>query len=209
MAVELTWLAHASFRIAGSHVVYIDPWKLADARRDGDLVIISHEHYDHLSAEDVEKVAGPNCEILASRSAAAQLGRGHAAAPGEKVTLAGVQIETIPSYNPAKKFHPRAAGGLGIVVTMDGARIYYAGDTDLIDEMGQLRNIDVALLPIGGTYTMNANEAAEAARRIAPAMAIPYHFGDIVGSADDAAAFAEAAPCKVQVLKVGETTTVA
>lgn len=208
MAVELTWLGHASFRIAATHVVYIDPWKLTEAPTDGHLVIVSHEHHDHLSAEDIDKVAGDNAEILASPAAVAKLGRGHGAGPGEKVTLAGVEVETIPAYTPAKTFHPKAAGGLGIILTLDGVRIYYAGDTDLIDEMGQLRDIDVALLPVGGTYTMTATEAAEAARRISPAMAIPYHFGDIVGDANDASTFAAAAPCKVQILQVGETTRI-
>ncbi|MFW6155487.1 MAG: MBL fold metallo-hydrolase [Planctomycetota bacterium] len=207
MAVELTWLNHASFRLAGDdHVVYIDPWKIEGEPHDGDLVIVSHEHYDHLSPDDIARVIKPDGEILASAPAVARLGRGHAASPNEKVTLAGIEVETLPAYNPAKRYHPLSAGGLGVVIALGGLRIYYAGDTDLIEEMGHLEHIDVALLPVGGTYTMNAAEAAQAARRITPAVAIPYHFGDIVGTMADAETFADAG-CPVKVLEPGKTAT--
>jgi L-ascorbate metabolism protein UlaG (beta-lactamase superfamily) len=208
MAVELTWIGHASFRLAATHVVYIDPWKIVGAPRDGNLAIVSHIHHDHCSAEDLAKVLRDDGEILAPRDAVEQIGRGYAALPGEKVTLCGVQVETLPAYNPKKRFHVRASNWLGVVVTMDGTRVYYAGDTDVIAEMGELRDIDVALLPVGGTYTMNATEAAEACRRISPAVAIPYHWGDIVGARSDADAFAASASCKVQVLEPGQKITV-
>ncbi|NLF31674.1 MAG: MBL fold metallo-hydrolase [Planctomycetes bacterium] len=205
MAVELTWLSHASFRLAaGGRVVYIDPWKIEGAPHDADLVIVSHEHYDHLSPDDIAKVSRADTEILASTAAVARLGRGHAASPNQTVTLAGIEVRTLPAYNPAKRFHPLSAGGLGVVIALGGLRIYYAGDTDLIEEMGRLEHIDVALLPVGGTYTMNAAEAAQAARRITPAVAIPYHFGDIVGTLADAEAFANAG-CPVKILQPGKT----
>jgi len=207
MAVELTWLNHASFRIAaGGHVVYIDPWKVEGAPHDGDLIIVSHEHYDHLSPDDIAKVAKDDAEILASTPAVARLGRGRAVSPNETVTLAGIEVETLPAYNPTKRYHPLSAGGLGVVITLGGLRIYYAGDTDLIEEMGRLEHIDVALLPVGGTYTMNAVEAAQAAQRITPAVAIPYHFGDIVGTMADAEVFASAG-CPVKILQPGKTET--
>ena len=115
MAVELTWLSHASFRLAaGGRVVYIDPWKIEGAPHDADLVIVSHEHYDHLSPDDIAKVSRADTEILASTAAVARLGRGHAASPNQTVTLAGIEVRTLPAYNPAKRFHPLSAGGLGV-----------------------------------------------------------------------------------------------
>ena len=208
MGVHLTWIGHASFRLAGERVVYIDPWKIDSAPRDGDLVIVSHGHHDHFSAEDVEKVAADNGEVIAPADVVADFGRGRAARPGEGFAVAGVEVQTVAAYNPAKTFHPRSSGGLGVIVTMDAARVYYAGDTDLIDEMSELGEIDVALLPVGGTYTMDAAEAAEACRRIAPKLAIGYHWGDIVGGRADADAFAAAAPCEVKLLLPGESVDV-
>ena len=111
----------------------------------------------------------------------------------------------MPAYNPNKRFHPRQNNWLGFVIEVGGKRIYYAGDTDLTDEMKALKNIDLALLPAGGTYTMNAEEAAEAANLIKPKMAIPYHWGDIVGRQDDAEKFAKSAGCEVKVMKPGQT----
>ncbi len=205
MAIELTWLSHASFRLAADgHVVYIDPWKIQGAPHDGHLIIVSHEHYDHLSPDDIAKVARDDAEILASTPAVARLGWGRAVSPNETVTLAGIEVETLPAYNPAKRYHPLSAGGLGVVIALGGMRIYYAGDTDLIEEMGRLERIDVALLPVGGTYTMNADEAAQACCRITPTVAIPYHFGDIVGTMADAEAFATAG-CPVKILEPGKT----
>ena len=208
MGVQLTWIGHASFRLAAERVVYIDPWKIDSAPHDGDLVVVSHGHHDHFSAEDVDKVSRSDGEVLAPPDVVAKLGRGQVARPGQDITVAGVEVRTVAAYNPGKPFHPRSGGGLGVVVTMAGIRVYYAGDTDLIDEMGQLTDIDVALLPIGGTYTMDAAEAAEACRRIAPSLAIGYHWGDIVGSRADADAFAAAAPCEVKILQPGESVEV-
>ncbi len=207
MAISLTWIDHASFRIAGTRVIYIDPWKMPDGEQggDGDLVIVSHTHHDHCSPDDIRRVLKPGRDILAPADVVASLGDGYAAGPGERITLGDVTVETVRAYNPNKKFHPHEKNWLGFVLGLDGVRIYYAGDTDLIDEMGELRDIDVALLPVGGTYTMNPDEAAEACRRIQPALAIPYHYGDIVGTADDAQAFANAAPCKVRILAPGQS----
>jgi len=207
MAVELTWIGHASFRIGSSRTVYIDPWKISDAPHDGDLIIISHDHYDHCSPADVAAVRRNDAEILGPPGAVEKLGGGQAALPGQKLELAGVEVETIPAYNQQKAFHPRANNWLGVVVAMEGVRIYYAGDTDLIDQMSDLRDIDVALLPVGGTYTMDAAEAAEACRRIRPTLAVPYHWGDIVGTGSDAKTFAKAAACKVQIIQPGESIT--
>ncbi len=211
MSVEITWIGHASFRLAGEDgVVYIDPWKLPDdAKADGKVVIVSHDHYDHCSPPDVAKVAMPDATIVAPADTAAKLPNATPAEPGQKVTAGAITVEAVPAYNIDKQFHPRANGWIGAVVTLDNTRIYYAGDTDLIDEMGALEAIDVALVPVGGTYTMTAAEAAEACQRIGCKTAIPYHWGDIVGSADDAMALAgTVACCAVTVLQPSQTVTV-
>jgi len=209
MSVIIQWLGHASFRLRDGQTVYLDPWKLK-AGGVADVIIVSHSHYDHLSVEDVKKLQGPNTVIVTTADCAAQLrGQVRTVRPGEKVEVGAVTVEAVPAYNPAKQFHPRANGWIGAVVTLGGKRIYYAGDTDRIPEMGQLTDIDVALLPVGGTYTMDAREAALAANQIKPRVAIPYHWGDIVGSRRDAETFAKACAGEVRVLEPGDSTEVA
>jgi L-ascorbate metabolism protein UlaG (beta-lactamase superfamily) len=206
MAVTIQWLGHASFKIEGNgKVVYIDPWKLGEASNDATVVLVSHSHYDHYSAPDVAKVSGPETKMCGPGDVIAEAGKGEVIKPGETVTAGGVSITGVASYNPAKQFHPKANNWLGFIVEVGSKRIYYAGDTDATDEMNQLGDVDVALLPVGGTYTMNAKEAAAATERIKPARAIPYHWGDIVGGAKDAEQFAEMAGCEVVVLKPGQS----
>jgi len=207
VAIEIKWLGHASFRLGGSRTVYIDPWKIDDSPRDGDIVFVSHSHHDHLSGEDVEKVLAPGGVIVASADVAADVG-GMALVPGERIDCGGVTLIGVPAYNVGKDFHPKANDWLGVIVATDGVSVYYAGDTDRIEEMASLEGIDVALLPVGGKYTMTATEAAEAAGDIAPGAAIPYHFGDIIGSDDDARAFADSAGCPVHVLAPGQAVAV-
>ncbi len=208
MSIEIKWINHASFRIsAGGSVLYIDPWKLEGSPHDADLVFVSHSHYDHCSPEDVAKVSRAGTAVVAPADTAAKLGAAKAAAPGEKLTANGITIETTAAYNIGKKFHPRGNNWLGAVFTIAGKRIYYSGDSDLVPEMSDLKDVDVALLPVGGTYTLDGPEAAAACRAIGPKAAIPYHWGDIVGGESDAKKFAKAAPCKVHILKPGESIT--
>ncbi|MCD6304359.1 MAG: MBL fold metallo-hydrolase [Planctomycetes bacterium] len=209
MPVEITWLGHASFRIQGRQaVVYIDPWKLSDSPHDADVVIVSHSHYDHLSPEDVEKVARDGTAILAPSDTAAKIPSARAVAPGERVTAGPVTVEAVPAYNIGKVFHRREKNWIGAVVTVDGKRVYYAGDTDLIPEMSDLADVDLALLPVGGTYTLDAAQAAEACRAIGCKLAVPYHWGDVVGSEADATAFVKAAACPVKMLRPGQSVTI-
>jgi len=193
----ITWLGHASFKIkAPEGVIYIDPWKLRSAE-PADLILITHEHYDHFSAEDVQKIRKPDTTIITTASVAAQLkGDVKTVKAGDTLTVKGVKIEVVPAYNPAKQFHPKQAGGVGYIITAGGRRIYHAGDTDAIPEMNQVK-ADVVLLPVGGKYTMTAAEAAKVANAIKPAVAVPMHWGDIVGSRADAEAFR--AQCQVPV----------
>ena len=206
MSVEIKWIGHASFRIAGAgNVVYIDPWKVPGQPHDADVVFVSHDHYDHCSPEDVAKVSKDDTAIVAPADTIRKLRAANAVTPGQDITIKDVTIEAVAAYNVGKAFHPKGNHWCGAVITLGGKRIYYAGDTDLIAEMSDLKDVDVALLPVGGTYTLDAAEAARACQAVGCKMAIPYHWGDIVGSVADAERFAAAAGCEVQVLQPGES----
>ena len=205
MSLEITWLGHASFRISdGEYVIYIDPWKLTDTEPAADAIFVSHEHYDHFSMEDIKKISKDSTRIFAPSALADQIPGATGVAPGQTAQIDKTRLEFTASYNVNKYFHPKEDLWVGVVVEILGKRVYYAGDTDLIPEMSELRDIDLALLPVGGTYTLDAIEAAQACKIIKPKLAMPYHFGDIVGAVNDAELFAQNAPCKVAVLKPGE-----
>ena len=178
---NIHWLGHASIKITGSKVIYVDPWKIKG--EPADLILITHSHYDHCSADDIKKVTKESTVIVAT--ADSNLEAAKVVKPGDTLDIDGVKIEAVPAYNLGKPFHPKSNNWVGYVITVDGKRIYVAGDTDKIPEMHDLKEIDVALLPIGGTYTMNAEEAAEAAQMFNPKVVVPIHWGDIVGSAGD------------------------
>ncbi len=200
------WLGHDSFRIEGSGmVIYIDPWQIPDGPA-ADLILITHDHFDHCSPEDVARIRTPKTVILTVAAAAAKLPQPvrvvHA---GEKREVGDILIETVPAYNidkfraPGVVFHPKEAGNVGFILTVDERRIYHAGDTDLIPEMAGIV-CDIAMLPISGTYVMTATEAAEAAGLIRPKLAIPMHYGSLVGSSDDARHFETGCPVPVKIL---------
>jgi len=209
MGMTLQWLGHASFKICHEDVViYIDPWKLKESAHDATLVLVSHSHSDHYSTEDVARVSGPNTKLIASADVVAKQKGGEAILPGVTVELEGVKVTGVAAYNPNKQFHPKQRNWVGFVIEVGSKRIYYAGDTDLTEEMKAVKDIDVTLLPVGGTYTMNGSEAAEATKYIKPKLAVPYHWGDIVGSRSDAEQFAKLAECEVKILAAGETIAV-
>jgi L-ascorbate metabolism protein UlaG (beta-lactamase superfamily) len=191
---RLHWLGHDSFRVDGRPVIYFDPWKLQDGLPTADLVLVSHEHHDHCSPEDIKRVSGSGTVIVASAGAAPKLPGAQVARPGDDLRLSGVRVEAVPAYNvtkfraPGVPFHPREAGHVGYIVTIEGVRLYFAGDTDFIPEMKAIR-CDVALLPVSGIYAMTADEAAEAARAIRPEIAMPMHFGSGIGTAGDGERF--------------------
>lgn len=208
MCITLQWLGHASFRIYYEDtVIYIDPWKIKDSPHDATLVLVSHSHYDHYSPDDVAKVSGPETKLLASVDVIANEKKGEAVKPGLMIELKGVRVTGVAAYNPDKQFHPKENNWIGFTIEIGSKLIYYAGDTDLTEYMKALKDIDIAILPVGGTYTMNAEQAVEAIGHIEPKLAIPYHWGDIVGSLNDADKFAEMADCRVIVLTVGEKVT--
>jgi len=204
MKNRIEWLGHATVLIRGERTVMVDPWKVSGGERV-DLVLVTHGHFDHCSPEDVAKVSGPQTEVVAPADAAAKLGEGvKTILPGEAVNVAGVKVEAVPAYNVGKSFHPKDNRWVGYVVTMGGERVYVAGDTDRTAEMDAVK-ADVALLPVGGTYTMTAEEAAGAADAMGVSLAIPIHFGDVVGSEADARRFEAACNVPVKVLRPGES----
>lgn len=208
---RLHWLGHASFRLDGPPTIYFDPWQLKGKPPQAELILISHDHFDHCSPEDVARITNISTVIVASEEAARKLrGDVRPIRPGEQMTIGEVKVEAVPAYNvnkfrsPGVPFHPREAGHVGYVVTVRGERIYFAGDTDHIPEMSNVR-CDVALLPIGGTYTMDAEEAARAAADIQPRVVVPMHWGKgVAGSRADVERFRKAYAGEVVVLEEEE-----
>lgn len=199
MLANVHWLGHASVKITGEKVIYVDPYEIEGGEK-ADLILITHGHSDHLSPDDIAKVRGEQTTFVIPASTKHGL-KGHIELmkPGDEITVAGVKIRAIPAYNLKKRFHPHEQGSVGYIFTAGGITYYHAGDTDLIPEMEGLK-VDVAFLPVGGTYTMDAEEAARATAVIKPTVAVPIHWGNIVGSAQDAQRFQEKASCEVRIL---------
>lgn len=193
---RLHWLGHDSFRLDGPPVLYFDPWRLPAGLPTAAVVLVSHEHSDHCSPEDVRKVAGPKTVVIAGGDAASKLTGAKRVRPGDRLEVAGLTIEAVPAYNvskfrsPGVPFHPKEAGHVGYVVTLEGVRIYFAGDTDHIPEMSDIE-CDIALLPVSGTYVMTVEEAVDAARILRPKIVVPMHYGAGIGTGEDGQRFAE------------------
>lgn len=195
---KIHWLGHDTIWIDGGVSVCIDPFQI-NTTRSADLILITHEHFDHCSPEDVAKIQGKATTIVTDAASAGKLkGDIRIVAPGDTLQVKGVGIEVGPAYNTNKDFHPKKAAMLSFVLSLDGVRYYHAGDTDFIPEMKTLR-VDVAFLPVSGTYVMTAEEAIEAARALKPGLAIPMHYGAIVGSEDDAVRFKKALEGEIEV----------
>lgn len=212
MSLEITWLKHASFRLASKKakaVIYTDPWKIDAKPHDADVIFISHDHFDHCSPQDVRNVSKPDGVVVGPVEVASLFSSGKTIVPGQSVVVGPITIEAVPAYNIGKTFHPKANQWCGAVISLANQRVYFAGDTDLIPEMKELHDIDLALLPIGGTYTMTATEAAQACKDIGCHRAIPCHWGEIVGQKGDAKTFAGLAPCPVTILQMGQTFSIA
>ncbi|MFH1155728.1 MAG: MBL fold metallo-hydrolase [Pseudomonadota bacterium] len=198
VAKMIQWLGHDAMRINAGPVIYIDPYELPGGP-PADIILITHEHYDHCSPQDVKKIQGPGTVIVTEKDSAKKLsGKVTVVAPGDTVTVSGVTVQAVPAYNLNKKYHPRKKNWLGFILDIQGVRIYHAGDTDFIPEMAGFK-ADIALLPVSGTYVMTAQEAVQAALAMGPSLAVPMHYGSLVGSVGDAVAFQKGLEGKVQV----------
>jgi L-ascorbate metabolism protein UlaG (beta-lactamase superfamily) len=199
MIDQIHWLGHDSFYVEASKTIYFDPWDVSGSPK-ADLILISHEHFDHCSPDDVEKISKPDTVIFTEPGSAAKLkGQVKIMSPGQTITQGGIKISAVPSYNTDKQYHPKANNWLGFIVEIDGVSIYHAGDTDFIPEMKDLQ-VDIALIPVSGTYVMDADQAIESARAIKPKIAVPMHYGKLVGSEKDAEKFAQALANEMKVV---------
>jgi L-ascorbate metabolism protein UlaG (beta-lactamase superfamily) len=206
MVDHVAWLGHDSFRLSGSQTVYIDPWHIAEGAPPGDIVLITHEHSDHFDKGDIAKVSRASTVVVGPAEVTGQLqGDTRTVAPGDVLTIAGVTIRAVAAYNtnkfrqPGVVFHPREDAKVGYVVELDGTTYYHSGDTDLIDEMGQI-DVDVAMIPVSGTYVMTAEEAVEACKMLRAKVVVPMHYGVVAGTAADAQRFKQLCPLPVEIL---------
>lgn len=205
--VKISWLGHDGFLLEGNKKIVIDPFKVIDSI-SADIVLITHDHPDHCSIADLKKIVKDDTIIFLPADCISSLagrvsGKTVILEPGKKVNVQGITIEAVPAYNLNKPFHPKDNQWNGYVVTMNNVRIYHAGDTDRIPEMrGLFGKVDVALLPVSGSYTMTAEEAAMAAAEISPKLAIPMHYGSgVVGTQADAERFKSLCNCDVKILE--------
>ncbi len=201
--IELKWLGHSGFLIRNSKVIYIDPFKIKSGLEKADIILLTHSHYDHCSVEDIDKIVKEGTKIIMTADCQSKIARFSAPVkmivvePGQELDLQTLKISAIPAYNINKSFHTKEESLVGYVIKMNGVIIYHAGDTDVIPEMQKLTGYSgsngefVALLPVGGRFTMTAEEAAEAAKIIKPKLAIPMHYNSIIGSESDAQEFVE------------------
>ena len=208
MTENIEVFTQSSIKItAREGVIYADPFKMRGEPHDADYILITHDHYDHFSPEDIEKVAKAETVLIVpekmegkAKEVSRLVSRIVTVKPGNSYDTDGLEFETIPAYNNMKPFHPKSAEWVGYIISADGHRIYIAGDTDATKEAKEVK-CDIALIPIGGTYTMDAKKAAELINAISPVIAIPTHYGSIVGRKEDAEVFAEnvKAPVKVEI----------
>lgn len=206
--VKVHWLGHDTFVLEGSRTLVLDPFK-AKGDYKADVLLISHEHYDHLSQDDIRRFSSPATVIVAPGQCAGPL-RGfphdkRIVEPWQSIGVGGVKIEPVPAYNlnkfrePGKAFHPKEDKKVGYLVTMDGVRFYHAGDSDGIEEMKSI-DADVAFLPVSGTYVMTAEEAADAAGSMNAKVVVPMHIGTIIGTMADAERFRDLVAGKREVV---------
>lgn len=200
MLNDIKWLGHDTFIITTTgKTIYTDPFRIKLGSPLADIILITHEHYDHCSPDDVEKISNHTTTIVTTADCAPKLdGDIRIISPGDRISIDGLEVEAVRAYNTNKKFHPRDNGWVGYVFSAGEVTYYLAGDTDRIPEMKDIK-CDVALLPVSGTYVMTADEAAEAALDIQPDVVVPMHYGAIVGEAPDAVRLSTLLKDKVKV----------
>ena len=188
-------LYHSSIRINKEKTIYIDPFKIDRNYNDADIIFITHDHYDHYSEEDIDKVINENTVIVIPEELLTKvLKKGInknaiiTVEPNQKYMVQGIKFETVPAYNINKTFHPKENDWVGYVIEINGIKYYIAGDTDITEENKKVK-CDVAFVPVGGTYTMDFKEAAQLVNQIQPKVAVPIHYGSVVGTKQDAEEF--------------------
>lgn len=195
MLENIEVLCHSSIRIKREKVIYVDPFKIDKNYKDADIIFITHDHYDHCSEEDIEKIKKENTIVIAPNGIHEKLlNNGFSknniieVSPNKKYEVEEIKFETVPAYNINKQFHPKANGWVGYIIELDGIRYYIAGDTDITEENRKVK-CDVAFVPVGGTYTMDFKEAVTLVNEIKPKVAVPIHYGSVVGKEKDAINF--------------------
>lgn len=197
MLENIEVLCHSSIKINKGKVIYIDPFRITKNYNDADIIFITHDHYDHYSEEDIDKIKKQDTIIVAPKKLFTKiLEKGFekdniiTVEPNKKYNVKGINFETIPAYNINKQFHPKENAWVGYIIELEGVKYYIAGDTDITPENKEVK-CDVAFVPVGGTFTMNYKEAAELVNEIKPKIAIPIHYGSIVGTEQDAIDFSK------------------
>ncbi len=186
-ALRIFFIGHGSLRFEyGGRNIYVDPYgKVGDyaSMPPADLVLLTHEHQDHLDVAALDKIAGPDTPLVLTGACLQAVGRGMVLGNGQAAVVAGIPVEAVPAYNivhmraPDTPFHPKGRGN-GYVLTFGDVRVYVAGDTENIPEMADLKNIDIAFLPMNLPYTMTPEMTADAAGMFKPKILYPYHYGD-------------------------------
>ena len=177
--VEVVFLRHAGFKIKGSKTIYIDPYDIpedADLEK-ADYIFITHDHFDHMDFKAIKKLSTPDTTIVTPHSCSVEGFSTCTLQIGQKEKLDSISVETVPAYNINKRFHPKGQY-VGYIIEMDGVRIYHAGDTDYTPEMKEV-SADIALIPVGGTYTMDVEDAKKAVKEMKVNYIIPMHYGVI------------------------------
>ena len=201
--IEVLCLSSIKFNL--EKVIYFDPFKIEEEKHDADLIFITHGHYDHFSEEDIDKITKSNTVIIAPEDLENKLlEKGFErnnivlVKPNEKYDVMGINFETIPAYNINKNFHPKENRWVGYLITINNITYYIAGDTDITEENRKIK-CDVAFIPIGGKYTMDYKEAAKLINEVKPKIAVPTHYGSIIGDKKDGIKFAKHVNPEVQV----------
>ena len=190
---NIIWLGHASFAVrAGNKLVYIDPFRLGSFNEHASTIFVTHPHFDHFSIDDIKKVAKEDTEIFLPEDSVheVKVGKVKGVKPSKSYSSNGITFTTLPAYNNQNErmqFHPRSNGWVSYIIEADGIKIFHPGDTDYVKEMDGI-DVDVALLPIGGTYTMDVDQAIEAAKRIRAKTFIPMHYKAVLGKEKASAA---------------------